>query len=386
MKLAEQLSNIPPESDGHFHFFSKEIIDKNVQARCVDEEEARRAGKELMEVDTDSGDQGTPQSPMLVDGELTSLEPSGGDPMSSQSVESLPNSLTVSAVTTAPQSPFADLSLYMATAAEAQSLHASSNDSSSNAEPAQFPHALSANSPALTDPSISSANQSPLMSINLPAQTTTHSQPDMLADPYLLAAIDATAQSSTASTTSYQAIDSTISYLHALYTSSSPPLPVDSISQVMSTMFSNSSPLPADIEIALTNLSPSTASVAEAQSPHAPSTDSSFNVATAQSPHTTSANSPPLIVVNEMAESSHPLSTNFFASSINPYPLEAINTTAQSSTALTDSYPATDSTVSYLHTNSSLPMPVDSISQFTSTMFDNSSTPGNIQTAQSYLH
>lgn len=430
LKLAEQLSNIPPESDGHFHFFSKEIIDKNIQARCVDEEEARRAGEELMEVDSDSDDQGTAQSPMLVDGEFDSPEPSQEDPMSLQSVESLLNSLTVSAVTTAPHSPFADSSPSTATLAEAQSLHALSNDWSSTGEAAQFSHALSANTPELpatddaalsphppfinpsisfpdrlmsielqaqstthsqpnilpatddvaqsshplfTDSSIPSAN--PFMSIDLPAQSTTHSQPNLPADSYPFAAIDAAAQSSTASSTSDPAIDLMISYLHSLFTS-----PPDPISQVMFTMSPDSSLLPANIETALTNLSLPAASIAEAHSPHALSTHLSFP--TARSPLTLS----PSLTANEMAQSSCPLSTNLFASSIDPYPSEAINTAAQSSTALTDSYPAIDSTVSYSHTDTSLPMPGNSISQYISTKLDNSSVPGNIQTAQSYLH
>lgn len=63
-KLVRQLSSISPESDDDFAFFSKEVIEKNLEARCVNEEEERRAGEEIMPVDLDTGFE---ESPMLDD-------------------------------------------------------------------------------------------------------------------------------------------------------------------------------------------------------------------------------------------------------------------------------------------------------------------------------
>lgn len=47
VKIVEHLAGISPESDNYFSFFSKDVIERNVEVRSVNEEEERRAGEEI---------------------------------------------------------------------------------------------------------------------------------------------------------------------------------------------------------------------------------------------------------------------------------------------------------------------------------------------------
>ncbi|KAE9384883.1 hypothetical protein BT96DRAFT_1007617 [Gymnopus androsaceus JB14] len=70
-KLVDQLSGIPRESEDHFRFFSKEVIERKVRDRQVKEEEASRAGEEI-EMDDISE-----ETPVLLDDEgMVSVESS----------------------------------------------------------------------------------------------------------------------------------------------------------------------------------------------------------------------------------------------------------------------------------------------------------------------
>lgn len=113
-KLVQQLSSIPTESDDHFSFFSKDVIEKNLEVRGVNEEEERRAGEEIMPVDIETG---TEESTMLDDLEkVTQASKSlpGPSPLTGTSPDRVSNTPQ------SPQSSSIDLSLPIPIATMAQ--------------------------------------------------------------------------------------------------------------------------------------------------------------------------------------------------------------------------------------------------------------------------